>query len=193
MFLARRVMSLGLRMTLRHLQENVTSMQYLRSPVAAVHRKQFSLTGRSFGTTGCNNESDNSDLDTKKKLGEIQGKLQLSFTCKKCGTRNSNKIISKVAYNKGVVVVRCEGCKNNHLIADNLGWFGDPHLRNIEAILKKKGEMVRRIRNDDEGYFEAVAQEEVTKIQRLMKEESSSKDANNVEKSDDPIKFNLIQ
>jgi len=40
------------------------------------------------------------------------------------------------------VVVRCDCCDKQHLIADNLGWFG-PH-RNIEEILAERGEEVRR-------------------------------------------------
>ncbi|EFN86024.1 DNL-type zinc finger protein, partial [Harpegnathos saltator] len=93
-------------------------------------------------------------------LGKLEGKMKLIFTCKKCSTRNS-KLISKLAYNKGVIIVRCDGCMNNHLIADNLGWFSEINSRiNIEKIMMLKGETVRKIINDVDGYYEAIAKEE---------------------------------
>lgn len=45
-----------------------------------------------------NEASEVNDQDSVKKL-------QLSATCKKCGTRNT-KIISKVAYDKGMILFR---------------------------------------------------------------------------------------
>jgi protein import protein ZIM17 len=48
----------------------------------------------------------------------------LMFTCTKCDTR-SIRSFTKVAYHEGVVLIKCEGCQNVHLIADNLGWFED--------------------------------------------------------------------
>ena len=96
------------------------------------------------------------------KLGEA--KLRLSFTCKRCSTR-STKIISKLSYEKGVIIVRCDGCKNNHLIADNLGWFNDQGGKtNIEYMMKAKGETIRTIRNCTDGSLEAVLNEDCPDI-----------------------------
>ena len=87
-------------------------------------------------------EGDNSQV--LGKISEKVTKMQLSYTCKVCSTRNT-KIISKLAYTKGVVIVKCEGCGNNHLIADNLGWWHDLEgQNNIEQILAAKGEKVDR-------------------------------------------------
>lgn len=47
------------------------------------------------------------------------------------------------------MIVQCPGCKNRHLIADNLGWFKQPDtgegtLRTVEDLMRAKGEKVRR-------------------------------------------------
>jgi hypothetical protein len=57
--------------------------------------------------------------------------------------------MSKLAYTKGVVLMKCDGCKNIHLIADHLGWFdSQKKVGTIEDILKEKGEDVQRLRFD---------------------------------------------
>ncbi|MCQ2818490.1 MAG: DNL-type zinc finger protein, partial [archaeon] len=48
----------------------------------------------------------------------------IQFTCKRCNNRTT-KMFSKHSYEKGIVIIRCEGCNGNHLIADNLGWFNE--------------------------------------------------------------------
>jgi protein import protein ZIM17 len=68
------------------------------------------------------------------------------FTCNKCNTR-AGKTFTKNAYHTGVVLVRCEGCDNLHLVADNLGWFRDSKTT-IEDIMAEKGEGVDKLGTD---------------------------------------------
>ena len=70
--------------------------------------------------------------------------MQAVFTCNKCETRQS-KVFSRLAYEQGVVVVKCEGCGVQHIMADNLGYFenmtGEKAV-NVEDLLRAKGETV---------------------------------------------------
>ncbi|KAJ1604668.1 hypothetical protein OJ253_3541 [Cryptosporidium canis] len=66
-------------------------------------------------------------------IDSIQGTLDygedglyvFSCVCNVCGHQITKKF-SKKAYNEGVVIVRCDNCRNHHLLSDKLGWFGDP-------------------------------------------------------------------
>lgn len=66
--------------------------------------------------------------------------MMIAFTCKKCDTRSSHTF-SKQGYTHGSVAIQCPGCKNRHLISDNLGIFRDNKV-NLEELLKAKGENV---------------------------------------------------
>eukprot|EP00294_Goniomonas_avonlea_P014560 CAMPEP_0114548900 /NCGR_PEP_ID=MMETSP0114-20121206/5236_1 /TAXON_ID=31324 /ORGANISM="Goniomonas sp, Strain m" /LENGTH=156 /DNA_ID=CAMNT_0001733537 /DNA_START=1 /DNA_END=467 /DNA_ORIENTATION=- len=73
---------------------------------------------------------------------EVPPKMGIMFTCNKCETR-AMKVFAKRSYEKGTVLISCPGCKEKHLIVDNLGLFGDDKF-NLEVALLARGEQVVR-------------------------------------------------
>ena len=67
--------------------------------------------------------------------------LCIVFTCTVCDTRTM-KTASRESYEKGVVVARCSGCNNLHLMADHLGMFGEKCT--VEDFLAARGEEVMK-------------------------------------------------
>lgn len=98
-------------------------------------------------------------------IGKVEGKYCLVYTCKVCNTRSS-KTFTKHSYHNGIVIVKCPGCDNNHLIADNLGWFEHVGARNVEEILKSKGEEVKKS-SDSDGTVEINIEDMIGK-QKLL-------------------------
>lgn len=70
-------------------------------------------------------------------------KPEQGFVCPKTGAEKKvNKAVSKQAYREGVVLAKCP-CEKLHLIADNLGWFGDQ--KNVEQILAQKQQAIQKL------------------------------------------------
>lgn len=121
----------------------------------SLHRALPVVNHTSLASRLCS--SSNNIPTNRIELGQLEKKFNLYYTCKKCNRRNSN-LISKQAYEHGVVIVRCSGCNNNHLIADNLKWFKDTST-NIEDILREKGEQVKRVSVDGSEILELIEKE----------------------------------
>ncbi|KAK9078417.1 hypothetical protein SSX86_002474 [Deinandra increscens subsp. villosa] len=137
---------------------NDSSPQYLPSFSSLINGEQFhtrqtrklseSSSIENSVTTDHPAISNNTDVKftTKSELKvSPRHDLAMMFTCKVCETR-SLKTISRESYEKGVVVVRCGGCDNHHLIADHLGIFGEKGT--IEEILAARGEEIKRGNSD---------------------------------------------
>lgn len=80
-------------------------------------------------------------------VAQIRTKMAMVFTCNVCETRQM-KQFSKLAYENGIVILKCSGCDKRHLIADNLGWYKDwlgKGNSNIEELLGDRGEETRRV------------------------------------------------
>ena len=130
-----------------------------------VHQKRFlcdnndnkKTSSSSPITTTNDNVNDNDitkeEIDKSKEFSDVPGvktggdKFVMLYTCKVCDTRSA-KTISKHAYENGSVVVRCPGCSNLHLIADNLGTFGDQF--NIQEYIKEQGENVKVVNSEED-------------------------------------------
>ena len=73
-----------------------------------------------------------------------------------------------------MVLIRCEGCDNLHLIADNLGWFRDEGV-NIEQLMKEKGKKVYRYVTKETMEFitgdKMPAETEETVVDEMLREQ----------------------
>lgn len=109
-----------------------------------------------------------SSLDHEKIPGVKFGgaKLAIMFTCTAqiepeggepyvCGTRSA-KVFTRQAYENGVVLVRCPGCGNQHLIADRLGWFEDDSW-DVERLMRERGEGMVKL--DEDGTLQILGTE----------------------------------
>ena len=61
--------------------------------------------------------------------------LYMMFTGAKCETRAARGF-SRQAFENGVVIVTCPGCQVKHVIADRMGWFGEPG--SVEDFIAQK-------------------------------------------------------
>lgn len=100
--------------------------------------------------------------------------LAIVFTCNVCETRSA-KQFTENAYQHGVVLVRCPGCQNLHLIADRLGWFDDSDSQqfDLSTLEQMTGQKVKRVGDDDASMWEVSLEDLVgrEKMQQLLKEQ----------------------
>lgn len=146
---------------LRHAQQRVVGLQPLAAYTSMPKVANASLSQQ---LRSCSNKpvktSDNLEGKKQESSGNAEkvqlpvgGRLMIQFTCKVCNHRQS-KTFSKKSYYSGVVIIRCDGCRNLHLIADNLGWFKDVKRWTIEDILRERGESLQKLVTNEDGTLE---------------------------------------
>ncbi|KAL3636131.1 hypothetical protein CASFOL_020678 [Castilleja foliolosa] len=64
--------------------------------------------------------SNNSQQEAAIDLKLPRRSLLVTFTCDACGAR-SQRLINRLAYERGLVYVQCSGCSQYHKLVDNLG------------------------------------------------------------------------
>ncbi|KAG8382962.1 hypothetical protein BUALT_Bualt05G0134500 [Buddleja alternifolia] len=64
--------------------------------------------------------SSNSQQEAAIDLKLPRRSLLVTFTCDACGAR-SQRLINRLAYERGLVYVQCSGCSQYHKLVDNLG------------------------------------------------------------------------
>ncbi|CAO3695085.1 unnamed protein product [Rhizopus stolonifer] len=150
------------------------------APPLVFHKCHFHAQSPNFNQQPLSDSEDQVEKETKRQM-------LIGFTCKVCEER-SHHVMSRLAYTKGVVLIQCPGCKNRHLIADNLGWFKDSKTT-VEDLVKEKGEGVRKVVVDEQGvermsdlleWLPEIAEEEKTKKAEAKKraEELKEKETN---------------
>lgn len=100
----------------------------------------------------------------------VAHRMQITYTCNVCDLR-STKHFYKKSYQKGIVLIRCDGCKNLHLVADNLGWLGPD--KNIEEIMARKGIPIQRYRDSISWQHSHVASSTEPLIMNMPEEDVS--------------------
>ena len=105
----------------------------------------------------------------------IHGKLLVDRRCQK----RSEETFSKQSYHHGTVIIRCEGCRNLHLIADHLKIVSETKVE-LEDILQGKAPVRRGVYIEDRGsvveFGEPEAESETEEL--VEPEASSSKERN---------------
>ena len=85
------------------------------------------------------------------------------------------------------MLIRCEGCENNHLIADNLGWFEDQPV-NIEQLMQRANLPHVRLSVDQNPQLAQALQGYLN----LNNDHTTQQSQQNTEQKQDNVKDNTI-
>ncbi|XVF03485.1 hypothetical protein REPUB_Repub04eG0265300 [Reevesia pubescens] len=105
----------------------ISSFKLAHPTVAPPKRAYRVLASHSTPDSHENPSRPNADSSMDIKLPRRS--LLVQFTCGECGER-TERLINRLAYERGLVYVQCAGCLQYHKLADNLGLVVECDLRN---------------------------------------------------------------
>ncbi|XP_073059378.1 uncharacterized protein [Primulina eburnea] len=106
-------------------RKNKALKQWFRLPVISCVMEDCS---EDYPEPGQSSGSKNSQEEAVVDFKLPRRSLLASFTCNACGAR-SQRLINRLAYERGLVYVQCSGCSQYHKLVDNLGLVVEYNLR----------------------------------------------------------------
>lgn len=97
--------------------------------------RSFASDTEDAGERGAASTSPPDDTSTSSENANARKDLYMMFTCGRCDARAARGF-SRQAYEKGVVIVTCPECQVKHVVADRMGWFGEPG--SVEDFIAEK-------------------------------------------------------
>ncbi|KAB2053346.1 hypothetical protein E1A91_A12G185800v1 [Gossypium mustelinum] len=105
----------------------ISSLKLSHPSLPVLPKRAFRVLA-SDSTTGPHENTASSGADSKIDIKLPRRSLLVQFTCGECGER-SERLINRLAYERGLVYVQCAGCLQYHKLADNLGLVVEYELR----------------------------------------------------------------
>ncbi|XVE53385.1 hypothetical protein DITRI_Ditri02bG0200100 [Diplodiscus trichospermus] len=106
---------------------NPISSPKLAHAVVVMPKRSYRVLA-SDSTTDPPENITSSNTDSTIDIKLPRRSLLVKFTCGECGER-TERLINRLAYERGLVYVQCAGCLQYHKLADNLGLVVDYYLK----------------------------------------------------------------
>ncbi|KAJ4710615.1 DNL-type zinc finger protein [Melia azedarach] len=110
-----------------------TTNHTLSCPGLRVSCVKAAAPKRAYRVLAVSESNSEAELGDSNKEATIDIKLPrrsllIQFTCDECGER-TQRLINRLAYERGLVYVQCAGCLRHHKLVDNLGLVVEYDLR----------------------------------------------------------------
>ncbi|KAI0103246.1 hypothetical protein GGR51DRAFT_258443 [Nemania sp. FL0031] len=116
------------------------------------HRLAHSIPKPTPRAQDAASSSSSPSSDAAGRNKKLEPHYLLTFTCVPCAHRSTHTV-SKQGYHNGSVLITCPGCRNRHVISDNLNIFGDRNIT-VEDLLREKGQLVKKGTLGEDGDIE---------------------------------------